>query len=78
MTQQEVNDVITQSYSDKIQLCTLNQTTSDYLLYKPVSGGLKQFKGYSAKIESDSSLTETEFRTITDDVILGNSDWFNS
>jgi hypothetical protein len=78
MTQQEVNDVITQSYSDKIQLCTLNQTTSDYLLYKPVSGGLKQFKGCSAKIESSTYLTETEFRTITDNVITENLDWFNS
>jgi hypothetical protein len=78
MTQEEVNGVISQSYSDKIQMSTLNPSTVDYLLYKSIEGGLKQFKGYSAKIESDSSLTETEFRTITDDVILGNSDWFNS
>ena len=78
MTQEEVNGVISQSYSDKIQMSTLNPSTVDYLLYKSIEGGLKQFKGYSAKIESDSSLTETEFRTITDDVILGNSDWFKS
>ena len=78
MTQEEVNGIISQSYSDKIQMSTLNPSTVDYLLYKSIEGGLKQFKGYSAKIESDSSLTETEFRTITDDVILGNSDWFKS
>ena len=78
MTQEEVNVVITQSYSDKIQMSTLNPSTVDYLLYKSIEGGLKQFKGYSAKIESDSSLTETEFRTITDNVITINLDWFNS
>jgi hypothetical protein len=78
MTQEEVNGVITQSYSDKIQMCTLNPTSSDYLLYKIIDGGLRQFKGYSAKIELSSSLTETEFRTITDNVITINLDWFNS
>ncbi len=78
MTQEEVNSVVTQSYSDKIQMSTLNPSTIDYLLYKSIEGGLKQFKGYSAKIDSPSSLTETEFRTITDNVITINLDWFNS
>jgi hypothetical protein len=78
MTQEEVNSVITQSYSDKVQMSTLNPSTVDYLLYKSIEGGLKQFKGYSAKIDSSSSLTETEFRTITDNVITENLGWFNS
>jgi hypothetical protein len=78
MTQEEVNVIVTQSYSDKIQMSTLNPSTVDYLLYKTIEGGLKQFKGYSAKIDSDSSLTETEFRTITDTVVTINLDWFNS
>jgi hypothetical protein len=78
MTQEEVNVVIAQSYSDKIQMSTINPSTVDYLLYKSIEGGLKQFKGYSAKIDSSSSLTETEFRTITDNVITENLGWFNS
>ncbi len=78
MTQEEVNGIISQSYSDKIQMSTLNPSTVDYLLYKSIEGGLKQFKGYSAKIDSDSTLTETEFRTITDTVITIHLDWFNS
>jgi hypothetical protein len=78
MTQEEVNNVITQSYSDKIQMCSLNQTSVNYLLYKLVDGGLRQFKGYSSNIESDSTLTDTEFRSITDNVITDNLNWFNS
>jgi hypothetical protein len=78
MTQEEVNGIISQSYSDKIQMCTLNPTSADYLLYKMVDGGLRQFKGYSAKIDSSSSLTESEFRTITDNLLTENSGWFNS
>ena len=78
MTQEEVNGIISQSYSDKIQMSTLNPSTVDYLLYKSIEGGLKQFKGCSAKIESSTYLTETEFRTITDNVITENLDWFNS
>ena len=78
MTQEQVNSIISQSYSDKIQMSTLNPSTVDYLLYRSIEGGLKQFKGYSAKIDSDSTLTETEFRTITDTVITIHSDWFNS
>jgi hypothetical protein len=78
MTQNDVNNIITQSYSDRIQMCTLNPKSVDYLLYKSVQSGLKQFKGYSVKIDSSSSLTETDFRTITDNVITINLDWFNS
>jgi hypothetical protein len=78
MTQEEVNGVISQSYSDKIQMSTLNPSTVDYLLYKSIEGGLKQFKGYSAKIDSSFSLTESEFRTITDNLLTENSGWFNS
>lgn len=78
MTQEEVNGIITQSYSNKIQMCTLNPFTVDYLLYKTIEGGLKQFKGYSVKIDSPISLTESEFRTITDNTITDNTDWFNS
>jgi len=78
MTQNDINNIITESYSDKIQMCSLNPKSVDYLLYKSVQGGLNQFKGYSAKIDSSSSLTETEFRTITDNVITANLDWFNS
>jgi hypothetical protein len=72
MTQEEVNGVISQSYSDKIQMSTLNPSTVDYLLYKSIEGGLKQFKGYSAKIDSSFSLTESEFRTITDNLLTEN------
>ena len=78
MTQEEVNGVISQSYSDKIQMSTLTPSTVDYLLYKSIEGGLKQFKGYSAKIDSSFSLTESEFRTITDNLLTENSGWFNS
>jgi hypothetical protein len=78
MTQEEVNGVISQSYSDKIQMSTLNPSTVDYLLYKSIEGGLKQFKGDSAKIDSSFSLTESEFRTITDNLLTENSGWFNS
>jgi hypothetical protein len=78
MTQDEVNNIITQSYSDRIQMCTLNPKSVDYLLYKSVRGGLKQFKGYSVKIDSSSTLTETDFNTITNNVITTNLDWFNS
>jgi hypothetical protein len=101
MTQDQINRIITQSYSEKIQMCTMNgntldsilyksddsdkiqlstpnRSTLDYLLYKSVVGGLKQFKGYSAVIESPTSLTETDFRTFTDDVITDNLEWFNS
>jgi hypothetical protein len=78
MTQEEVNGIVAQSYSDKIQMSTINPSTLDYLFYKNIEGGLKQFKGYSAKIDSSSSLTETDFRTITDNVITINLDWFNS
>ena len=32
-------------------MSTLNPSTVDYLLYRSIEGGLKQFKGYSAKID---------------------------
>ena len=78
MTQEEVNGIVAQSYSDKIQMSTINQSTLAYLFYKTIEGGIKKFKGNSAKIDSSSSLTETDFRTITDNVITINLDWFNS
>jgi hypothetical protein len=78
MTQDEVNSLINTEYSDKIQLCTLNQTSLDYLLFKNVTGGLKQFKGYSAKISDGSTITEDQFRSVTNSVLIENQNWFNS
>ena len=34
MTQEQINQVITESYSDKIQLCTMNSLTVESLLHK--------------------------------------------
>ena len=78
MSQEEINNIISQNYSDKIQMCTLNRTSLDYLIYKVIDGGMKEFKGFSSKLNQDEILTVNQFSIYTDVVLLKNESWFNS
>lgn len=78
MTQSELTSIINTYYSDKIQLATLKPADVNFLLYKPKSDGLKEFKGYSVILKDRPFDTEGEVRVIIDYVISVNHEWFTS
>ena len=78
VTQQEITHIVNTYYSDKIQLATLDSMTLNFLLFKILSSGLKQFKGYSTDLTGKPFDTEQDVKNVIDVVITENSDWFNS
>lgn len=78
VTQQEITHIVNTYYSDKIQLATLDSTTLNFLLFKILDSGLKQFKGYSTDLTGKPFDTEQDVRNVIDAVITENSNWFNS
>ena len=78
MTQQELTTIVSTHYSDKIQMATLNETDVTFLLFKPKEDGLKEFKGYSVKLTNTPFDTEQDVRTVIDDVVINNVEWYNA
>ena len=69
--------IVSTYYSDKIQMATLNPGDVTFLLFKPKEGGLKEFKGYSVKLTDVPFDTEQDVRSVIDDVITNNIEWYN-
>lgn len=78
MTQEQIEKIVKDSYSDKIQMATLIFPDLNFLLYKQTSSGMREFKGYSVQIDTVPFETEQDVRTVIEGAIQFNQTWYSA